>query len=84
MRVKTSVTLPTDPLTEIDRGEPNRSAFFGKAARKYRLDVEKARCARLDASILARISSRLNEEAADLNLKQRKAASLCNREPSVT
>ena len=66
MRVKTSVTLPADLLTEIDRDEPNRSSFFEKAARKYLLDAEKARRTRLDSAILARISSRLNAEAADV------------------
>ena len=57
---------PLDTVAEIDRDEPNHSSFFEKAAHKYLVDAEKAQRARFDAAILARISSRLNEEAADV------------------
>jgi metal-responsive CopG/Arc/MetJ family transcriptional regulator len=66
VRVKTSVTLPDDLLGRIDREEPNRSAFFEKAARKYLHDVDKARRERGDAAILEKSADRLNKEAADV------------------
>jgi metal-responsive CopG/Arc/MetJ family transcriptional regulator len=65
VRVKTSVTLPDDLLLRIDRAEPNRSAFFEKAARKYLYDIDRARRDRGDA-ILEKSADRLNEEAADV------------------
>ena len=66
VRVKTSVTLPDDLLLRIDRAEPNRSAFFEKAARKYLYDIDRARRDRGDAAILEKSADRLNEEAADV------------------
>jgi hypothetical protein len=33
VRVETSVTLPEELLAEIDKTEPDRSAFFERAAR---------------------------------------------------
>jgi metal-responsive CopG/Arc/MetJ family transcriptional regulator len=43
MRVKTSVTLPSDLLKSIDRADPNRSAFIERASRAYLARIEKSR-----------------------------------------
>ena len=66
MRVKTSVTLPSGLLEEIDRVHDNRSAFLELAARSY-LDrrTRTLREAR-DAEILNLQADRLNREAAEV------------------
>ncbi len=66
VRVKTSVTLPDDLLRQIDRDEPNRSAFFEKAARRYLSETARARRRESDTAILQRFADRLNKEAADV------------------
>jgi metal-responsive CopG/Arc/MetJ family transcriptional regulator len=66
VRVKTSVTLPDDLLRQIDREEPNRSAFFERAARRYLFETTKARRRESDLAILQRSADRLNKEAADV------------------
>ena len=66
MRVKTSITLPDDLLRQIDREEPNRSAFLEKAARRYLQDVAKVKRRKADAAILEKFADRLNLEAADV------------------
>lgn len=66
MRVKTSVTLPGSLLEDIDRANPNRSAFLEQAARHYlQLSAKQARDAK-DAAILDRNAGRLNREAEDV------------------
>jgi metal-responsive CopG/Arc/MetJ family transcriptional regulator len=67
MRVKTSVTLPSALLKEIDRLDSNRSAFLERAALAYigkrvKLDLDAQ-----DAAILDRIADELNEQADALD-----------------
>ena len=66
MRVKTSITLPDDLLREIDRENPNRSAFIETAARKLLRATERGRRQRRDTAIINRNAKRLNREAADV------------------
>jgi metal-responsive CopG/Arc/MetJ family transcriptional regulator len=66
MRVKTSVTLPSALLLEIDRLEANRSAFLEKAAHAYLATVAKSQRNARDAAILERNTDRLNQEASDV------------------
>jgi metal-responsive CopG/Arc/MetJ family transcriptional regulator len=66
VRVKTSVTLPGDLLTEIDRADPNRSGFLEKAARRYLGQMEKERRDARDAAILDSRAEHLNREASDV------------------
>jgi metal-responsive CopG/Arc/MetJ family transcriptional regulator len=66
VRVKTSITLPDDLLREIDRENPNRSAFLELAARKLLRATERARRQRSDAAIINKNAARLNQEAADV------------------
>jgi metal-responsive CopG/Arc/MetJ family transcriptional regulator len=66
MKVKTSVTLPGELLEEIDRVNPNRSAFLEQAARMYLDASAKRRRDSKDAGILNRNADRLNREAADV------------------
>ena len=65
MRVKTSVTLPKDLLTKIDRVERNRSAFVEKAARAYLSSLERARRDARDLEIINSNAEALNAEATD-------------------
>lgn len=65
MRVKTSVTLPKDLLTKIDRVERNRSAFVEKAARAYLSSLERARRDERDLEIINSNAEALNAEATD-------------------
>jgi metal-responsive CopG/Arc/MetJ family transcriptional regulator len=66
MKVKTSVTLPSTLLEEIDRANTNRSAFLEHAARLY-LDRRARRDRDVrDAEILNWNAERLNREAADI------------------
>ena len=66
MKVKTSVTLSSALLEEIDRVDKNRSAFLERAARAYL--ARTARFARdaQDLAILDRHADRLNREAEDV------------------
>jgi metal-responsive CopG/Arc/MetJ family transcriptional regulator len=66
MKVKTSVTLPRALLDEIDRVNPNRSAFLEQAARLYLEKAAKRDRDTKDAAILNRNAERLNREAADV------------------
>jgi len=66
MRVKTSVTLPKELLTRIDRVEKNRSAFLEKASRVYLSSLERARRDAHDLAILNANADRLNAEAMDV------------------
>ena len=63
MRVKTSVTLPSSLLEEIDRIDDNRSAFLERAALSYLARRAKAERDAKDAAILDRIAEELNEES---------------------
>jgi len=65
MRVKTSVTLPKELLTRIDRVDSNRSAFVEKASRVYLASIERARRNARDLQILNANADRLNAEAMD-------------------
>jgi metal-responsive CopG/Arc/MetJ family transcriptional regulator len=66
MKVKTSVTLPSALLEEIDRLNRNRSAFFEQAARQYLAQNAKRGRDAKDAAILERNAERLNREAAEV------------------
>jgi metal-responsive CopG/Arc/MetJ family transcriptional regulator len=66
MRVKTSVTLPSSLLEEIDRLNGNRSAFLEHAAKLYLAQSSKQEREAKDAAILEKNAERLNREAADV------------------
>jgi len=66
MKVKTSLTLPSTLLEEIDRLNSNRSAFFERAARQYLAQNAKRGRDAKDAAILERNAERLNREAAEV------------------
>ncbi len=66
MRVKTSVTLPSSLLKEIDRQNNNRSAFLEHAARFYLAQTAKKVRESKDSAILEKHSERLNREAEDV------------------
>ncbi len=66
MRVKTSVTLPSSLLEEIDRHSGNRSAFMEKAAQAFLTQHAKRAREAKDAAILDRCAERLNREASDV------------------
>lgn len=66
MRVKTSITLPEDLLTSIDRADQNRSAFIERASRAYLARLEKAKREARDIEIINAHADRLNEEAMDV------------------
>ena len=66
MRVKTSVTLPSALLDEIDRHNSNRSAFLEQAAKQYLSRSAKHDRDKNDAAIFEAHSERLNREAADV------------------
>jgi metal-responsive CopG/Arc/MetJ family transcriptional regulator len=66
MKVKTSVTLSSALLEEIDKVNSNRSAFLEEAALLFlEKNAKRARDIK-DAAILNRCSERLNREAADV------------------
>ncbi len=65
MRVKTSITLPRELLTELDRVDKNRSALLERAALAYLARLaEEERDAR-DVEIINRNAVGLNREALD-------------------
>jgi metal-responsive CopG/Arc/MetJ family transcriptional regulator len=66
VRVKTSITLPEDLLTSIDRADQNRSAFIERASRAYLARLEKAKLEARDIEIINAHADRLNEEAMDV------------------
>jgi metal-responsive CopG/Arc/MetJ family transcriptional regulator len=66
MRVKTSVTLPSSLLEEIDRLNSNRSAFLEEAALAYLAQNAKKSREAKDAAIIDKHANRLNREAADV------------------
>ncbi len=66
MKVKTSITLPSDLLKAIDRHNRNRSAFIEAATRAYIARIEKARADAADVVAINRNAEALNREAADV------------------
>ncbi|HEY3742555.1 MAG TPA: hypothetical protein VGL53_22050 [Bryobacteraceae bacterium] len=66
MRVKTSVTLPSTLLEEIDRQDKNRSAFLERAAQMYLAESAKRERDARDLAIINRNAERLNREAEDV------------------
>ena len=63
MRVKTSVTLSTALLEQIDRLEGNRSAFLERAALAYLARRAKTERDAQDAAILDRVANELNQQS---------------------
>ena len=66
MRVKTSITLPSDLLMALDRIDKNRSALLERAARAYLAQLERELRDRRDIEIINRNADELNREAADV------------------
>ncbi len=64
MRVKTSVTLPSELLAEIDRIEPNRSALIERATRTCLNKIAYQEREERDQAILNQYADEINEEAA--------------------
>ena len=65
MRVKTSITLPSELLGQLDRVDKNRSALLERAARAYLARLESDQRDRRDIEIINRNAERLNREAMD-------------------
>jgi hypothetical protein len=63
MRVKTSVTLPSELQKEIERFDSNRSAFLERAALAYIGKRFKSDLYAQDAAILDRVADELNEQS---------------------
>ncbi|MFW6139512.1 MAG: ribbon-helix-helix domain-containing protein [Spirochaetota bacterium] len=69
MKNKTSITLSTEILREIDEiiaNESNRSAFIEKALRNYLNHLKKEKRNNKDLRIINTNASRLNKEAEDV------------------
>jgi hypothetical protein len=73
MNIETSVTLSGALLEEIDRVNPDTSAFLEHAPRMYLHVAAKHGRDSKDAAILNRNAERLNREAADVLEYQRLA-----------
>ncbi len=65
MRVKTSVTLPSALLAEIDKLDTNRSAFLERAAMAQLEKITKAKRDARDLEIINRCADQLNREAEE-------------------
>ena len=65
MRVKTSITLPEELLSRLDRVDKNRSALLERAAEAYLARLERERRDCRDLEIIDRNAARLNREARD-------------------
>jgi metal-responsive CopG/Arc/MetJ family transcriptional regulator len=65
MRVKTSITLPKQLLSRLDRVDKNRSAVIERAAIAYLTQLERQARDRKDIEIINRNADRLNREAMD-------------------
>ncbi len=65
MRVKTSVTLPEELLTRMDRVEKNRSALLEKAVLAYLDRLSRQERDRRDVEIINRNAERLNRDVED-------------------
>lgn len=66
MRVKTSVTLPSALLDQIDRHNSKRSAFLELAATQNLRQQTRQHRNSKEAAILAKHTELLNREAADV------------------
>jgi metal-responsive CopG/Arc/MetJ family transcriptional regulator len=64
--VKTSITLPSELLGQLDRVDKNRSALLERAARAYLARLQSDQRDRRDIEIISRNAGRLNREAADI------------------
>ncbi len=69
MKVKTSVTLSSALLEQIDRIDDNRSAFLERAALSYLAGKAKADRDALDAAILDRVAEELNQQSDVLDFQ---------------
>jgi metal-responsive CopG/Arc/MetJ family transcriptional regulator len=65
VRVKTSVTLPKQLLSRLDRVDKNRSAILERAALAYLEQLERHARDQRDIEIIDRNVERLNREALD-------------------
>ena len=65
VRVKTSITLPAELLSRLDRVDNNRSALLERAAEAYLAHLEREQRDRRDREIIDRNAARLNREARD-------------------
>ena len=65
VRVKTSITLPSELISQLDRVDKNRSALLERAARAYLARLESDQRDRRDLEIINRNAERLNREAMD-------------------
>lgn len=65
MRVKTSITLPSELLGELDRLDKNRSALLERAARAYLAQLRSEERDRRDIEIINRNAGRMNRQAMD-------------------
>jgi metal-responsive CopG/Arc/MetJ family transcriptional regulator len=65
VRVKTSITLPSELLGQLDRVDKNRSALLERAARAYLARLEGEERDRRDVEIINHNAERLNREAMD-------------------
>ena len=65
MRVKTSITLPSELLRQLDCIDKDRSALLERAARAYLMRLENDERDRRDLEIINRHAERLNREAID-------------------
>jgi metal-responsive CopG/Arc/MetJ family transcriptional regulator len=65
VRVKTSITLPRQLLSRLDRVDKNRSALLERAALAYLAKLEKQERDRRDIEIIDRNAERLNRDTLD-------------------
>lgn len=65
MRVKTSITLPEELLSRLDRADKNRSRLLERAALDYLAHLEREEQERRDIEIINRNAGRLNREAME-------------------
>jgi metal-responsive CopG/Arc/MetJ family transcriptional regulator len=65
VRIKASITLPSELLSQLDRVDKNRSALLERAARAYLTRLESDQRDRRDLEIIDRNADRLNREAVD-------------------
>ena len=66
MKVETSVILPEELLAEIDKADPDRSAFFERAVRAYLNRTAHERRRDRDVAIINAHADELNAEADDV------------------
>ena len=68
MKVKTSITLSSNLLNDIDRQQDfkSRSEFIEMAARRFLAQLRRAEIERRDLKIINRHAAALNAEAEDV------------------